>query len=690
MSKDVKILIVEGNLAESEYLKHILEQHEYRVTVEHNGNAALDAARTNSPRIVISDIALPETDGERSAIEKAQTANSLGSEELLGFMLEHAKDYSIFTTDAENRVTSWNAGAERFFGYSEAEILGQNGAILFTPEDRDNGAPKQELHTAVTKGRAEDERWHLRKDETRFWVSGIVKPHWDDAGQLRGFIKIGRDLTERKIAQDELRKAHNELEQRVEKRTAQLKKANEKLQSEINERKRAEQALIKSEKHFRRIVETAQEGVWMVDEQAKTSYVNDRMAEMLGYTVDEMLGRSMYDFMDDESRIEAERNFQKRRDGSKEQHDFCFRRKDGTDLWAFVSTNPIINDNNVFMGAVGLITDISERKSAAKLLQNNLSLLTSTFEATADGILVVDINNKILTFNEKFVEMWGIPKEAAREKNTAQMLACVSEQLKDLENFKRKLEKSLQQPEATDFSILELKDGRFYERFSLPQILEGKVVGRVLSYRDITERKRADEALHASERRFRELVEILPIAVYTCDLSGAIEGYNKSAVELWGRTPKRMDIADSFCGSYKIYNVDGVYMPHAECPMAQVLRTGNPISNEEIVVERFDGTRRTAMVNILPRRDGQGNMTGAINCLVDITNRKQAEDALRQSEANLAAAQQITHLGSWELEILDLEDANKNPVHCSDEVYRIFGYEPGQIKVTGEVLLRFS
>ncbi len=104
MSKDVEILIVEENLAESEHLKHILEQHEYRVSVEHNGKIALDAARANPPQIVIS------------AIEKSQTASPL-NKELLSFMLESAKDYLIFTTDAEGRVTSWNAGAEHIFGY---------------------------------------------------------------------------------------------------------------------------------------------------------------------------------------------------------------------------------------------------------------------------------------------------------------------------------------------------------------------------------------------------------------------------------------------------------------------------------------------------------------------------------------------------------------------------------------------
>ncbi len=157
---------------------------------------------------------------------------------------------------------------------------------------------------------------------------------------------------------------------------------------------------------------------------------------------------------------------------------------------------------------------------------------------------------------------------------------------------------------------------------------------------EIAERKRAEQALTASEQMFRELVDMLPIAVYVCDSSGAIESYNKRAVELWGRAPNIRDIADGFCGSYKIYTLDGAYLPQAECPMAQVLRTGKTVSNEEIVIERADGSRRTAMVNILPRRDERGNQTGAIGCLADVTERKRADRERTQLLQRLVTAQE--------------------------------------------------
>jgi PAS domain S-box-containing protein len=124
------------------------------------------------------------------------------SEERFRRLVEAAKDYAIFMTDAEGRVSTWNEGAERLFGYEEGEIVGEDGSVLFVPEDREGGAPEREQEKARTEGRAEDERWHLRKDGTRFWASGFVRPILDGEGDLIGFSKVARDLTERRRAEE--------------------------------------------------------------------------------------------------------------------------------------------------------------------------------------------------------------------------------------------------------------------------------------------------------------------------------------------------------------------------------------------------------------------------------------------------------------------------------------------------------
>ena len=111
--------------------------------------------------------------------------------------IEDIRDYAIFMTDANGIVTHWNVGAQHILGYTEAEIIGVDAAKFFTTEDRARNIPEKELATAAVQGRAEDERWHVRKDGSRFWASGIVAPVRDQTGKLIGFSKVMRDMTER-------------------------------------------------------------------------------------------------------------------------------------------------------------------------------------------------------------------------------------------------------------------------------------------------------------------------------------------------------------------------------------------------------------------------------------------------------------------------------------------------------------
>jgi PAS domain S-box-containing protein len=133
---------------------------------------------------------------------------------------------------------------------------------------------------------------------------------------------------------------------------------------DIDDRKRAEAALRDSESRYRQLVETAQEGIWMIDAAARTSYVNRAMADMLGYTTQEMLGRPMYDFMDDAARTEATANVEKRPQGEAARHDFRFRRRDGSDFHAHLSTAPMHGPQGEYLGTLAMVSDVSERRRA--------------------------------------------------------------------------------------------------------------------------------------------------------------------------------------------------------------------------------------------------------------------------------------------------------------------------------------
>ena len=122
------------------------------------------------------------------------------------------------------------------------------------------------------------------------------------------------------------------------------------------------------------------------------------------------------------------------------------------------------------------------------------------------------------------------------------------------------------------------------------------------------------------------LFEQLPFAVYVCDRDGLVLRYNRRAVELWGRSPTLGDPNERFCGSYRMYRADGSLLPHHQCPMADVLRTGASVREQEVHIERPDGARGIALVDIEAIRDGAGDIIGAVNCFQDITERKRAEE----------------------------------------------------------------
>ena len=143
------------------------------------------------------------SDRKRIEGDRMQAEESLReSESRLRLILESAREYAIFTMDFDNRITSWNAGAERLLGYSEAEILGQSGRLIFTPEDNAQGKAEREIYLAQTEGQAENRRWHVRKDGSRFWGTGFVMPLRNGDDVVHGFIKIMRDETVKRQAEE--------------------------------------------------------------------------------------------------------------------------------------------------------------------------------------------------------------------------------------------------------------------------------------------------------------------------------------------------------------------------------------------------------------------------------------------------------------------------------------------------------
>lgn len=179
---------------------------------------------------------------ERKEAQAAQWT----SEEQFRLLVESIKDYAIIMLDLEGRIVSWNAGAQRIKQYQASEIIGQSVSCFYTQEDLEIGKSQWGLKFAASQGSFEDEGWRVRKDGSRFWANVIITALRDAKGQLQGFVRVTRDITERKRAEEALQRAHTQLEIRVEERTAQLTQINELLKQEITERERTEAALRQS------------------------------------------------------------------------------------------------------------------------------------------------------------------------------------------------------------------------------------------------------------------------------------------------------------------------------------------------------------------------------------------------------------------------------------------------------------
>ncbi|MEW6586968.1 MAG: ATP-binding protein, partial [Nitrospirota bacterium] len=179
---------------------------------------------------------------------------------------------------------------------------------------------------------------------------------------------------------------------------------------------------------------------------------------------------------------------------------FRIRRKDGEIRWIEHVCQPVIDAEGRFMGVRASNRDITKRKRAQEKLNDTLSLLSATLESTEDGILVVDKSGKMVCFNQKFVQMWRIPESIAKSRSDAEALAFVSDQMKEPERFLSRVKDLYEREELEVFEVLEFKDGRVFERYSRPQKIGSSIIGRVWSFRDVTEREKAAKALRESEQ----------------------------------------------------------------------------------------------------------------------------------------------------------------------------------------------
>src|SRR5438034_1553921 len=250
-------------------------------------------------------------------------------------------------------------------------------------------------------------------------------------------------------------------------------------------------------------------------------YASQSTQPVLGYVPTENVGRSAFELVHPDDRIQALELFGElmQRPGHAVKTELRALHKDET--WRRLEAVGVNRLDDPAIGAI-VVTyrDITERQRTERDLRETLALLNATFESTADGILVVDLAGRIVSFNRTFAELWRIPDSILEAKDSAQTLAFVLEQLADPQGFLSKIRELYARPDASSFDVLTFKDGRIFERFSQRQRIAGKSVGRVWSFRDVTESKRAGQIQLATYR----ISEAAHAARTLQDLFAAIHG----------------------------------------------------------------------------------------------------------------------------------------------------------------------
>jgi PAS domain S-box-containing protein len=199
---------------------------------------------------------------------------------------------------------------------------------------------------------------------------------------------------------------------------------------------------------------------------------------------------------------------------------------------------PMRESNGTIGGVIGVAFDVTERKDAERELQRSVALLKATIDATADGILVVDAGGKMVHFNRRFVDIWGIPAGVSESRDENQAIAFVLSQLEDPAAFVKKVMTVYAQPTAVSHDLLELKDGRRIERDSLPQVVDGSTVGRVWSFRDVTQRKQVEEEIENTLSLLKATLEATADGILVVDREGKIVSFNRKFVEMWRIPPE--------------------------------------------------------------------------------------------------------------------------------------------------------
>jgi two-component system cell cycle sensor histidine kinase/response regulator CckA len=316
----------------------------------------------------------------------------------------------------------------------------------------------------------------------------------------------------------------------------------------------------------------------------------------------------------------------------------------------------------------------SERKIIEDKLKNSLSLLEATLESSADGILVIDTHGKISRFNSKFTKMWRIPEEILDYRDDDKALSFVLDQLKDPEAFNKKVKELYDSPESSSFDVLEFIDGRIFERYSQPQRIGNLVVGRVWSFRDVTKSRQAEKALRESEKKYRLIAENTADLISVLNMDMHFSYVSPASIRLRGFTVEEA-MAQTLEQVLTPESMKDAISVFEEEMLKEASGTSDPNRMRILELEQYkkDGSTAWMEVSLSFLRDSDGKPVQILAVTRDISDRKQAEKALRESEKRFRANFQYAPVG---VAVIDTETRF---LEVNRQLCQILGYDPAEL-----------
>ncbi|MGK2857083.1 MAG: EAL domain-containing protein [Thermoanaerobaculia bacterium] len=367
------------------------------------------------------------------------------------------------------------------------------------------------------------------------------------------------------------------------------------------------------------IVDTMADGVIVIDRDGRIQLANHAVESLFGYAEDELRGSTIERLVERED-VDSSRSDRVRalmHGGVVREIERLFRARDGTTIPVSVSMAAFSDDGGA-RGMVMVLRDIRERRKAEEKIRETTSLLRSTLDSTGDGILVIDNDGRIVSYNQRLVSAWQIPQRVLDQGRGEDLIRSILDTLKAPDAFLDAMMRASSLGDEQSFDVVELKDGRVFERVSIPRLLDGRAVGRVWSFREVTERRRAEAAIQASEKRYRQLFERNAAGVYRASVDGTILDCNDAFARILKHESRERVAGRRFSELF-------LELEEREA-IVETLRDGGSLTGVELCLTRQDGSKVWILENVTMIRESDLDVIEGT--MVDISTLKFAEEQM--------------------------------------------------------------